>query len=182
MIRWKRGSRDHHLHQREDAELNLIPLIDILSVMVAFLLVYSVDVEVVPMSLPALEDCFRERPGTLADGLRRLLARMATDTAFRREVADFVAGRGAKAHWKINFACTLPGEPGGVAAPVPVQAVVLGAEHRARLAHRHEHLRRGVLRAGGEHGVEELAHVLRSIPPVHHGVQVAVPSLDREFH
>lgn len=34
-------------HKREDAELNLIPLIDILSVMVAFLLVYSTDVEVV---------------------------------------------------------------------------------------------------------------------------------------
>jgi biopolymer transport protein TolR len=50
MIRWNRGSRDHHLHQREDAELNLIPLIDILSVMVAFLLVYSVDVEVVQNS------------------------------------------------------------------------------------------------------------------------------------
>ena len=50
MIRWSRGSRDHHLHQREDAYLNLIPLIDILSVMVAFLLVYSVDVEVVPNS------------------------------------------------------------------------------------------------------------------------------------
>jgi biopolymer transport protein ExbD len=50
MIRWNRGSRDHHLHQREDAYLNLIPLIDILSVMVAFLLVYSVDVEVVPNS------------------------------------------------------------------------------------------------------------------------------------
>jgi len=32
---------------REDAELNLIPLIDVLSVMVAFLLVYSTDVEVV---------------------------------------------------------------------------------------------------------------------------------------
>jgi biopolymer transport protein ExbD len=50
MIRWNRGSRDHHLHQREDAYLNLIPLIDILSVMVAFLLVYSVDVEVVQNS------------------------------------------------------------------------------------------------------------------------------------
>jgi biopolymer transport protein ExbD len=36
-----------HLGQRVDAELNLIPLIDILSVMVAFLLVYSTDVEVV---------------------------------------------------------------------------------------------------------------------------------------
>jgi biopolymer transport protein TolR len=32
---------------RVDAELNLIPLIDILSVMVAFLLVYSTDVEVI---------------------------------------------------------------------------------------------------------------------------------------
>ena len=35
------------LRHRTDAELNLIPLIDILSVMVAFLLVYSVDVEVI---------------------------------------------------------------------------------------------------------------------------------------
>ena len=50
MSRWNRGSRDHHLHQREDATLNLIPLIDVLTVMVAFLLVYSVDVEVVPNS------------------------------------------------------------------------------------------------------------------------------------
>ena len=45
-----RGTRDHHLHQREDAELNLIPMIDILSVMVAFLLVYSANVEVVQNS------------------------------------------------------------------------------------------------------------------------------------
>ena len=36
-----------HLRHREDAALNLIPLIDILSVMVAFLLVYSADVEVI---------------------------------------------------------------------------------------------------------------------------------------
>lgn len=50
MIRVSNGSRDHHLHQREDVYLNLIPLIDILSVMVAFLLVYSVDVEVVQNS------------------------------------------------------------------------------------------------------------------------------------
>ena len=42
-----RRRKDHHLSHREDAELNLIPLIDILSVMVAFLLVYSADVEVV---------------------------------------------------------------------------------------------------------------------------------------
>jgi biopolymer transport protein TolR len=32
---------------RSDAELNLIPLIDVMSVMVAFLLIYSADVEVV---------------------------------------------------------------------------------------------------------------------------------------
>lgn len=37
----------HHLRHRADAELNLIPMIDILSVMVSFLLVYSTEVEVV---------------------------------------------------------------------------------------------------------------------------------------
>jgi biopolymer transport protein ExbD len=36
--------------QRAEAELNLIPLIDIMSVMVAFLLVYSADVEVIQNS------------------------------------------------------------------------------------------------------------------------------------
>ena len=34
--------------RREDPELNLIPMIDIMSVMVAFLLIYSTEVEVVP--------------------------------------------------------------------------------------------------------------------------------------
>jgi biopolymer transport protein TolR len=37
----------HHLRRNQDVELNLIPLIDIMSVMVAFLLVYSADVEVI---------------------------------------------------------------------------------------------------------------------------------------
>jgi len=37
----------HHVRNRADAQLNLIPLIDILSVMVAFLLVYSTEVEVI---------------------------------------------------------------------------------------------------------------------------------------
>ncbi len=37
----------HHLRRGADVELNLIPLIDIMSVMVAFLLVYSADVEVI---------------------------------------------------------------------------------------------------------------------------------------
>jgi biopolymer transport protein TolR len=40
----------HHLRNRADAQLNLIPLIDILSVMVAFLLVYSTEVEVIQNS------------------------------------------------------------------------------------------------------------------------------------
>jgi len=42
----RRMSRRDRRH-RADAELNLIPLIDILSVMVAFLLVYSADVEMI---------------------------------------------------------------------------------------------------------------------------------------
>jgi biopolymer transport protein ExbD len=37
----------HQLRHRADASLNLIPMIDILTVMVAFLLVYSANVEVV---------------------------------------------------------------------------------------------------------------------------------------
>jgi biopolymer transport protein TolR len=40
----------HHVRNRADATLNLIPLIDILSVMVAFLLVYSTEVEVIQNS------------------------------------------------------------------------------------------------------------------------------------
>jgi biopolymer transport protein ExbD len=40
----------HHLRRSRDVELNLIPLIDIMSVMVAFLLVYSADVEVIQNS------------------------------------------------------------------------------------------------------------------------------------
>ena len=40
----------HHLRHRVDAQLNLIPLIDILSTLVAFLLVYSTEVEVIQNS------------------------------------------------------------------------------------------------------------------------------------
>ena len=42
-----RRMAQHQLRNRADAQLNLIPLIDILSVMVAFLLVYSTEVEVI---------------------------------------------------------------------------------------------------------------------------------------
>jgi biopolymer transport protein ExbD len=45
-----RNSAQRDRRQRAEAELNLIPLIDIMSVMVAFLLVYSADVEVVQNS------------------------------------------------------------------------------------------------------------------------------------
>ena len=44
------GLMSHKRRERVDAQLNLIPLIDILSVMVAFLLVYSTDVEVLQNS------------------------------------------------------------------------------------------------------------------------------------
>jgi biopolymer transport protein ExbD len=40
----------HQVRNRADAELNLIPMIDILSVMVSFLLVYAAEVEVVQNS------------------------------------------------------------------------------------------------------------------------------------
>jgi biopolymer transport protein TolR len=45
-----RRMAEHHSRHRTDAELNLIPLIDILSVMVAFLLVYSTEVEIIQNS------------------------------------------------------------------------------------------------------------------------------------
>src|SRR6185312_5052615 len=45
-----RRMAQHHMRNRADAQLNLIPLIDILSVMVAFLLVYSTEVEVIQNS------------------------------------------------------------------------------------------------------------------------------------
>lgn len=45
-----RRMAEHHLRNKADAELNLIPMIDILSVLVAFLLVYSTEVEVVQNS------------------------------------------------------------------------------------------------------------------------------------
>jgi len=42
-----RRMAQHHSRHRADAQLNLIPFIDILTVMVAFLLVYSTEVEVI---------------------------------------------------------------------------------------------------------------------------------------
>lgn len=45
-----RRMAEHHARHKADADLNLIPLIDILSVMVSFLLVYSTEVEVIQNS------------------------------------------------------------------------------------------------------------------------------------
>ena len=42
-----RRMAEHHMRHRADVTLNLIPFIDILTVMVAFLLVYSTEVEVI---------------------------------------------------------------------------------------------------------------------------------------
>ncbi len=50
MSRVKRSRRNHSLRRSAEVELNLIPLIDIMSVMVAFLLVYSANVEVIQNS------------------------------------------------------------------------------------------------------------------------------------
>jgi biopolymer transport protein ExbD len=46
LSRRARRMLQHQVRHRADAELNLIPMIDILSVMVSFLLVYSTNVEV----------------------------------------------------------------------------------------------------------------------------------------
>ena len=63
-----RRMAEHHLRHRAEAELNLIPLIDILSVLVAFLLVYSTEVEVIQntkgIEIPAVDrrSASRARP------------------------------------------------------------------------------------------------------------------------
>jgi len=50
MMKRARRSAHHGLRRATEVELNLIPLIDIMSVMVAFLLVYSANVEVIQNS------------------------------------------------------------------------------------------------------------------------------------
>ena len=47
MSKLARRAAHHHTRRGTDVELNLIPMIDIMSVLVAFLLVYSAEVEVV---------------------------------------------------------------------------------------------------------------------------------------
>ncbi len=50
LMKRARRTAQHHLRRATEVELNLIPLIDIMSVMVAFLLVYSANVEVIQNS------------------------------------------------------------------------------------------------------------------------------------
>ncbi|HVS76209.1 MAG TPA: biopolymer transporter ExbD [Steroidobacteraceae bacterium] len=59
-----RRMAQHHLRHRADAELNLVPFIDILTVMVAFLLVYATQVEVIHngKSIPLPESIARQAP------------------------------------------------------------------------------------------------------------------------
>lgn len=47
MSKLARRAAQHHSRRGTDVELNLIPMIDIMSVLVAFLLVYSAEVEVI---------------------------------------------------------------------------------------------------------------------------------------
>ena len=59
-----RRMAQHHLRHRADAELNLVPFIDILTVMVAFLLVYASQVEGIHNSkvIPLPESIARQSP------------------------------------------------------------------------------------------------------------------------
>ena len=54
----------HQLRNKADADLNLIPMIDILSVMVSFLLVYSTEVEVVqnPKGIEIPQSISQQKP------------------------------------------------------------------------------------------------------------------------
>jgi biopolymer transport protein TolR len=59
-----RRMAQHHVRHRADAELNLVPFIDILTVMVAFLLVYATQVEVIhnAKAIPLPESIARQQP------------------------------------------------------------------------------------------------------------------------
>ncbi|HEY7890544.1 MAG TPA: biopolymer transporter ExbD [Steroidobacteraceae bacterium] len=59
-----RRMAQHHLRHRADAELNLVPFIDILTVMVAFLLVYATQIEVIhnAKAVPLPESIAQRQP------------------------------------------------------------------------------------------------------------------------
>jgi biopolymer transport protein TolR len=59
-----RRMMQHQLRNKADAELNLIPMIDIMSVMVSFLLVYSTEVQVVenPKGIEVPQSISQQKP------------------------------------------------------------------------------------------------------------------------
>ena len=102
-----RSTTNRERRERAEAELNLIPLIDIMSVMVAFLLVYSADVEVVQNSKGVAV------PQSVAEELPKqsVVVMITTEQLFvqgelvanveddprRQDAADRAAARGARA-------------------------------------------------------------------------------------
>jgi biopolymer transport protein TolR len=91
-----RRTTQHHLRHRVDAELNLIPLIDILSVLVAFLLVYSAEVEAIQNTESV------EIPQSIADVLPKqsVVVMITKDQLFVQGelVASIAEIRGARTH------------------------------------------------------------------------------------
>ena len=86
------GLMPHKRRERVDAQLNLIPLIDILSVMVAFLLVYSTDVEVLQnpkgVSIPQSVTDARPKQSVVVMITREALLVQGETVASLAEVSD----------------------------------------------------------------------------------------------
>ncbi len=110
-----RRMAQHHLRHRADAELNLVPFIDILTVMVAFLLVYATQVEVIhnAKAIPLPESIARQQPhptvvvtvtksdiyvqGELVATVPQVLAQSGNDIASLRAALDSRQAVGATA-------------------------------------------------------------------------------------
>ncbi|HEV2227503.1 MAG TPA: biopolymer transporter ExbD [Steroidobacteraceae bacterium] len=86
------GLMPHKRRERVDAQLNLIPLIDILSVMVAFLLVYSTDVEVLQnpkgVSIPESRTDARPKQSVVVMVTKEALLVQGETVASFAEVSD----------------------------------------------------------------------------------------------
>jgi biopolymer transport protein ExbD len=86
------GLMPHRRRERVDAHLNLIPLIDILSVMVAFLLVYSTDVEVLQntqgVSIPQSQTDTRPKQSVVVMITKDALLVQGETVASLAEVSD----------------------------------------------------------------------------------------------
>jgi biopolymer transport protein ExbD len=131
-----RRMAQHHLRHRADAELNLVPFIDILTVMVAFLLVYATQVEVIHngKAIPLPESIAKQAPhptvvvtvtrtdiyvqGDRVIGVPQVLAQTGNDIAALRaalvspQVVGATASAGDPAHRELTIMAdkTLPYE------------------------------------------------------------------------